>query len=861
MDHRTRWLLACIIYIASCDGTARRQCRPAPSRNPAAARALTVASDGGSPIAPEGGAHDDATIRDVGTDCVEAAYGKQENAIALENLLPGTSAWRLTQAAQHREIEGYASAVSVAPGGTVTLFVSVSAPQDAHWELYRLGYYGGLGGRFVNSGLLPALSPQPDCPASNDTGLVECKWKPSATLTFDSKAVTGYYVFKLIRDDGADSYVPIVVREPTPRAPMLVQASVTTWQAYNAWGGTSLYVNQLPSDHPFTARHAYQVSFDRPYLTTGPAAAGSGDLMAYEVWMLQWLESRGYDLAYTTNLDVDEHPDVLNGRKLFLDVGHDEYWSIGERAALDSARDHAVSLAFFSGNSGYWRIRLEPSSTGADRRMITCYKDASIDPKGDSADTTAQYRQSPHAHPENALIGQMYELFTRVDGFPLVVTNPSHWLYAGTRVTAGDTLSHVVGDEWDHVWDNGETPAGLEVLAHSDAFGVYGSDVPSDVTVYYPTPSSFVFSAGTRQWVWGLNRPGYQDPRIEQMTENVLSRAGMLAATSKQLESALTSRDVGTMARVSVVAGTGSPGFLDGKVGDALFEAPSGVAAAPDGVLYVTDTRNHRVRKIDLDGTVTTFAGSGATGITTSPRFKNGPSDKAAFSVPTGIVVGPDGVVYVSDSHNNRIRAISKHGDVTTFAGTGETGSADSKNPLDATFAYPRGLAFGPDGALYVADAYNSAIRRVGTDGVTTVAATPGEVTAVAFGADGTLYALTTNGSVSTVTGGKLVPFVDVDGVAGDAIGPGADARMRPADGLVVDGQSLIVSDSANYKVRRIALDGDHAVTTLVGDGRAGVDTGTGATTHVVNPRGIAITASGYIVADSGNHRLLRIER
>jgi sugar lactone lactonase YvrE len=84
---------------------------------------------------------------------------------------------------------------------------------------------------------------------------------------------------------------------------------------------------------------------------------------------------------------------------------------------------------------------------------------------------------------------------------------------------------------------------------------------------------------------------------------------------------------------------------------------------------------------------------------------------------------------------------------------------------------------------------------------------------------------------------------------------------LRPSDGLAVDGDSLIVADSANYKVRRVALSGDHTVTTLVGDGRAGIDLGTGATAHVVTPRGIAVTASGYLVADSGNNRILRIAR
>src|SRR5205814_9862722 len=140
---------------------------------------------------------------------------------------------------------------------------------SVHWELYRLGYYAGLGGRFVTSGLPRIVSRQPDCPVSSSTGLIECAWAPAATLRIDRKSVSGYYLFKLIRDDGFESYVPLVVREGVPRAPLLVQSSVTTWQAYNEWGGASLYTNSLPASIGFTAPHAHRASFDRTYLTDG----------------------------------------------------------------------------------------------------------------------------------------------------------------------------------------------------------------------------------------------------------------------------------------------------------------------------------------------------------------------------------------------------------------------------------------------------------------------------------------------------------------------------------------------------------------------------------------------------------------
>ncbi len=804
--------------------------------------------DAGVSPAPAG----DAAISGSGE-----AGPSEMNVIALENQLPGTSDWALLRPAQNHQIEGYASAVSVSPGDSVRLYVNADEAHGAHWELYRLGYYGGAGGRLVSSGALGDVGPQVACPVSEDTGLIECAWDPAAEVIIDPWAVTGYYVFKLVRDDGYESYVPLIVRELVKHAPLLVQASVTTWQAYNAWGGASLYTNTLPKSAHFTGAHAYQVSFDRPYLT--PDAPGSGDLFVYESFMVAWLESRGYDLSYTTNVDVDADPSTLLNRKLVIDVGHDEYWSRGERDALESARDSGVPLGFFSGNSGYWQIRFEASSASVNRRVITCYKSASLDPMGKGKDATVQFREPPLNRPENALIGQMYEIFTRMDGFPLVVTKPEHWLYDGTNLAAGDTISHIVGDEWDHVWVHHGTPAGLDVVAHSDAFGVVGSDVPSDVTVYYP-PASFVFSAGTRQWAWGLGKPGYRDSRLGRMTENVIAHAGLVATSTPQFDDEPVSSDTAISPNVTVVAGAGTPGYADGSAGAALFEAPSGVAVDSKGTLYVSDTRNHRVRAIATDGTVTTLAGSGRTDRTTSYGFADGACKKAAFDVPTGIVVGPDDVVYVSDSFNNRIRRI-QGGVVSTFAGDGTQGTLDAANPLKARFANPRGLAFGPDGALYVADAYNSSIRRIGSDGVTTVATASAEVTAVAFGRDGTLYVLSSSGSISTVKDGVVTPFVDVQGLAGDEGGPRETARLRPADGLAVDGDFLVFSDSANFKVRRVALAGDHAVTTLAGDGKAGTDVGDGQHTHLVNPRGLVVTPSGYVVADSGNHRIVRIAR
>jgi hypothetical protein len=676
--------------------------------------------------------------------------------------------------------------------------------------------------------------------------MVECLWEPTFTLDLDPGLVTGQYLIKLIRDDGFQSYVPLVVRESEPRAPLLVETNVTTWQAYNTWGGSSLYDNALPASVGFTPARAYRVSFDRPY--------GGTDFEGPENSMLRWLEMKGYDVAYSTNVDLAEPSHLLDGRKLFMVAGHDEYWTVAELDAVEAARDKGVSLAFFAANSGYWRMRLDPSSGGAPSRIITCYKDASIDPQGTTPEATAKFRDAPFGRPENGLSGAGYVAYTRMDPFLMIVTNPTHWVYEGTSVALGDPLSHLIGNEWDAVRNNSVSPASLEVLAHSNALAHNGSAVASDMTVYYPTASSIVFSAGTIAWANGLSVPPYASRRVQRVTENVLARAGLPPETFTEVPpEPLT--DIGSASKVTVVAGSREGGYLDGPGAEAKFTEPAGIAADAAGVLYVTDNGNYRVRRIATDGTVSTLAGGGR------GPFRDGTGEDAAFRTPTGIAVGPDGRIYVSDTGNARIRAITPDGVVTTFAGNGEGASVDAQDPLSASFISPRGLAFAPDGSLYVADANAMNLRRIAADGVTTAALDTQELSGVAVAPDGTVYAVSQSGFVvSVLKAGVLVPIAGSVGEAGDLPGRGTHARLRPAEGLIVDNGSLVVTDTGNYKVRRIALSPDYTVTTLAGDGRAGSETGTDSAFHLVNPRGVARTPTGYVVADSGNNRILRIE-
>ena len=162
------------------------------------------------------------------------------NPIAAENALAGDGGWRLKRRGAPGQLEGYASAPSVNHGESIDVHVRADARRTMQWALYRMGWYGGAEGRRILSGGPVEVGPQPT-PAPTATGLVECAWPVSFTIQTDASWTSGVYVVAMTRADGPQSYVIFVVRADERRGAAVAQASVTTWQAYNYWGGRSLY--------------------------------------------------------------------------------------------------------------------------------------------------------------------------------------------------------------------------------------------------------------------------------------------------------------------------------------------------------------------------------------------------------------------------------------------------------------------------------------------------------------------------------------------------------------------------------------------------------------------------------------------
>ncbi|HET9739730.1 MAG TPA: DUF4082 domain-containing protein [Solirubrobacteraceae bacterium] len=469
------------------------------------------------------------------------------NPVACENTKAGNPAseWDVSGSGS-ASIQGFATDISVDQGGTVSF--KVDTPATAYRiDIYRMGYYAGMGARKVATVRPTVLLPQnqPNCVTTATTGLIDCgNWAVSALWIVPNDVVSGIYLAKLVREDGTagSSHIPFIVRDDDGRSDLLFQTSDTTWQAYNEYGGNSLYTGS-------PAGRAYKVSYNRPFTTRGTAPEDW--VFNAEYPMVRWLERNGYNVSYTTGVDSDRLGGELLEHRALLSVGHDEYWSGGQRANWEAARAAGVHMAFLSGNEVFWKTRWENNF-----RTLVSYKEthanAKIDPQpGVWTGTWRDPRFSPPAdggRPENALTGQ---LFTVNDGATTAIRVPAAdgkmRLWRNTTIAtqaAGTTATlptGTLGYEWDEDIDNGHRPAGSFRMSTTTVTGApvltdYGSTFGSgtathNLTLYKAPSGARVFGAGTVQWAWGLDSnhdrgSAAADVRMQQATANLLADMG-----------------------------------------------------------------------------------------------------------------------------------------------------------------------------------------------------------------------------------------------------------------------------------------------------------------------------------------------
>lgn len=448
--------------------------------------------------------------------------------IATENLLTGApdSEWNIGGAGDTSNL-GFAREFSVNVGQTVSFSCAGSGTVI---DIYRIGWYGGLGWRKVASITnTPASQPEPAVVTGTNGGTSCTAWSATASWAVPADATSGLYVGVYRNAAGNNaSYIPFVVRDDALVADIIVKTSDTTWAlAYNHYGtpaapltGKSLYgSNGTMAD---STTRAHFGSYHRPIVTR--AGVPQTYWLNAEAPLIRFLERNGYNVKYVSSRDVDLNPAVLDNSKVFISSGHDEYWSDGMRNAVEAYRDSGRHCLFMSANEVFWRIRFDPSRNGA-----YCFKDTMNGPGShvggtplDPVSWTGTWKDTrwPGRKPENTLTGTDFRMNGVQDKTAVLspaATFAAHPVWRNSDlITAEQTLTNVVGFEADSMKPVLESPRAVILAAHTfNIDGSYANDNGQDysgignlvwgiISQRYSS-GAVVVGFGTCQWAWALD--------------------------------------------------------------------------------------------------------------------------------------------------------------------------------------------------------------------------------------------------------------------------------------------------------------------------------------------------------------------
>jgi PKD repeat protein len=534
-------------------------------------------------------------------------------------------------------------------------------------SVYRIGYYGGDGARLIAGAGATNVKVNNtfQCNSQNTTtGELSCSnWGVSYTIPGNKLPVSGIYeaVFTDVADGGISNYVVFPVRNDAAHSAVQYVLPSADYEAYNTWGCKSLYYDACGGANTITGDgRAVAVSFDRP--------EKEGDqqynhFFGPDYLTVFWLEQQGYEVTYTSDVDLDSKPNELLNHKVDLVSGHSEYWSHNEFTNFKAARDAGVNVVSVSANTAYWQTRYENN-----HRTLVCYKTiqgasdgnagatpndpASIGPNGEPlpqfATTTRRDPGAPAGdpnappsgrigpnEPENSLFGVMYIGDNDSERFKLTIPAgnangefASSAVYRSTGIptkTATTLPEGIVGWEWDQIPTQpgylAQEPAGVKQLTLTDISNPEDSFLqdagrarantppagePSNVSaVEYRAPSgALVFASGTMEWAYAFDTESV----IDQMTYNVLSEMGAQPGTPA--EDIKTDASTPQPPRPSFTA-TPSTVFIGENVS---FNA----SASSDPVANITDY------KWDLDNSGTFATDTGTTSTLTRSFSKPG---------------------------------------------------------------------------------------------------------------------------------------------------------------------------------------------------------------------------------------------
>ena len=442
--------------------------------------------------------------------CRASASSNASNTIAAENALAGASDWVLTKP-DSSQIEGYAT-TSVNVGSPVSVYVNTKSVSYSV-EVYRLGWYDGAG-----ASLKRQLGPFPGSvqalPSIDSlTGAASCSWKMSFSID-TTGFVTGIYLVKLTTVEGHQQYVYFIVRDDSRTADILFVSSSSTMQAYNAWGGKSLYVSESPNSKPATA-----VSYNRPYEPTLDSD-GAGQILAWDIKVLHFLESHGRDVCYSDILDL--HRASPTGFKCVLISGHSEYWSKQARYNLQFAASRGVNVLALAGNVCYCQVTFN-----AD--VMSCDKSGGDPNTGICQDL---------GDPEESFFGQTYLGYDGIHvpaDFVIAADIPA-WMLDGTSLASGSKLPGLCGYEVDKT--TSRTPSSAVIWGKSPFTVMLRGNV-FGVATYYSSGDRFtgcsyqVLNVGSMNWAYGLDSAGYnmtnpptnyENADAKQLTLNIINR-------------------------------------------------------------------------------------------------------------------------------------------------------------------------------------------------------------------------------------------------------------------------------------------------------------------------------------------------
>lgn len=447
------------------------------------------------------------------------------NPIVVENALQGSpmSEWMVPNFRDNR-IAGFSTKMSLNAGETVRFKINVQGGANYSIKIYRLGYYDGDGARLMENLGVRSGTAQPAPMEDPATGMIDCSnWSESASWAIPASAVSGLYIARVERVGGGSNHIVFIVRNDSSNSDLYLQFPDATWAAYSAYGGASFY----DGNTSYSDGHAVKISYNRPifpYNTGFGTETGDADwYMNADYPMVRWIERNGYDITYTSCNDVARNGSKLLNHKVFVSVGHDEYWSKSMRDNVQAARDAGIHLAFFSGNEVYWKTRWEQTVDGEDR-VLVCYKEGLLG-SGSQGERSCGFKcddTSPEwtglwrtggdydaGKPENSLTGQISWTENPQDGtikVPSFYKKHRFWRHTTIPTLADGEVAELgystLGYEWDFEQEQyrDQYPAGRMTLSST----TYGANTHK-LSLYRHSSGALVFGAGTIQWSWGLD--------------------------------------------------------------------------------------------------------------------------------------------------------------------------------------------------------------------------------------------------------------------------------------------------------------------------------------------------------------------